>query len=71
MALVFGQRGEEIMKAVKPTTALVLDRTKFAMILDNFPKERKVILAMAEWRLQQAGIDKGLLVSRVADRRVD
>jgi CRP-like cAMP-binding protein len=71
MALIFGQRGEETMKAVKPTTCLVLDRTKFAMILNNFPKEREVIMAMAEWRLQQAGIDRGLLVSRVADRRID
>ena len=71
MALIFGQRGHETILAKKNTTALVLDRTKFALILNNFPKEREIIVAMAEWRLQQIGLDKGLLVARDADRRMD
>ena len=37
---------------MKPTTALVLERSKFALILSNFPKEREIILKMAEWRVQ-------------------
>lgn len=41
MALLFGQRPDwhECLKAVKPTAALVLDRTMFALILSKFPKE--------------------------------
>lgn len=66
MALVFGQRPEwhETITAVKPTTALVLDRSKFALILRHFPKERGKILSMAEWRVEQMGVGKGLLIAR-------
>jgi len=66
MALVFGERPgwHEDIRAVKPTTALVLERSKFALILSNFPKERDMILAMAEWRVQELGVGKGLLIAR-------
>lgn len=64
MALVFGHRGKETMKAVKPTAALALDRSKFALILRNFPKEREIIIAMAEWRVQEMGVGAPLMVAR-------
>jgi len=66
MALVFGERPgwHENIRAVKPTTALVLERSKFALILSNFPKEREIILKMAEWRVQEMGVGKGLLIAR-------
>jgi len=60
MALVFGQRGRETLQALKPTTALVLDRSEFALILNGFPKEREIIVAMAEWRLQEMGLSTAL-----------
>ena len=69
MALVFGHRGTEVMKAVRPTTVLALDRATFALILGNFPNERDKILGIAEKRLFDMGVDlagswKGLLTSR-------
>merc|ERR1712046_1720 len=45
MSLIFGNRGGETLKTVKPTTALVLDRSEFALILTEFPKEREMIVA--------------------------
>jgi len=64
MALIFGQRGRQSLRAVKPTTALVLDRAEFALILSQFPKERDKIVAMAEWRLEEMGLHTGLLIAR-------
>lgn len=66
MALVFGQKPDwhETLTAVKPTSALVLDRNVFALILSKFPKEREVIIAMADWRVQQMGIGKAMQTSR-------
>jgi len=64
MSLVFGHRGKESMKAVKPTTALILNRDKFALILSNFPKERELIVSMAEWRVKEMGVGAPLMTAR-------
>mmetsp|Transcript_86252 Transcript_86252/g.142826 ORF Transcript_86252/g.142826 Transcript_86252/m.142826 type:complete len:633 (+) Transcript_86252:15-1913(+) len=56
-ALLFGQRSPgETLKALKPTTAVVLDRSEFALILSEFPRERDVILRSAEGRWKQMGV---------------
>jgi CRP-like cAMP-binding protein len=56
-ALLFGQRySGETLKALKPTTAVVLDRSEFALILSEFPKEREVIMKSAEWRWKEMGV---------------
>ena len=55
-ALVFGQRlSGETLKALRPTTAVVLDRSEFAMILSEFPKERDIIMKSAEQRWKDIG----------------
>jgi len=56
-ALLFGQRTSgETLKALKPTTAVVLDRSEFALILSEFPKERDLIMKSAEWRWKEMGV---------------
>jgi len=56
-ALLFGQRSSgETLKALKPTTAVVLDRSEFALILSEFPKERDIIMKSAEWRWKEMGV---------------
>jgi serine/threonine protein kinase len=56
MSLVFGKRPQETLKALKPTSTLILDRPDFALILRQFPSDRERILASAESRLQELGL---------------
>lgn len=44
----------ETLKALKPTTAVVLDRSEFASILSEFPEERDIIMKSAEWRWHES-----------------
>jgi serine/threonine protein kinase len=46
----------ETLKALKPTTTVVLDRSEFALILSEFPKEREIILKSAEWRWKEPNV---------------
>jgi len=56
-ALLYGQRSTcETLKALKPTTAVVLDRSEFALILSEFPNERDLIMQSAEWRFKEMGV---------------
>eukprot|EP00928_Gymnodinium_smaydae_P053730 TRINITY_DN37656_c0_g1_i1.p1 TRINITY_DN37656_c0_g1~~TRINITY_DN37656_c0_g1_i1.p1 ORF type:complete len:666 (+),score=95.08 TRINITY_DN37656_c0_g1_i1:61-1998(+) len=56
-ALLFGHRSSgETLKALKPTTAVVLDRAEFALILNEFPKECDSIMKSAEKRWKTLGV---------------
>jgi len=61
MAVVFGHRDGETLRAEKPTTALVLDRAEFALILGEFPQERDRLLAKAEAQREAMGLKAGLV----------
>jgi len=56
-ALLFGQRPAGVtLKALKPTTAVVLDRSEFALILSEFPQQRDIIMKSAELRWKEMGV---------------
>jgi len=55
IALLSGKRSNcETLKALKPTTAVVLDTSQFANILSEFPKERELIRKIAEEQKEMA-----------------
>jgi serine/threonine protein kinase len=56
MELIFGLKGRVKLTAVKPTTALALDCSEFALILSKYVNERQAIVSIAEQRLRCMGL---------------